>query len=340
MNADLHNIVKPECLAYFFHVLYDQKKCSAEQITAFRTHLEMAMVQTVTNDPSYFKDVATVWALLMPPLASAHDAGITMDKAQKETAHLNVSDPRHLRDIGNDIKSGYSSVEVLSVLKYALSQKWAKPLLATSFAKCDACVTKNHVDNLTKLMVRFSADCTFKITGDWMINAKTRLLCPPWRTCITTGGDAPYGVATELFGAELNDKLKPVIRTPILTQVRNALEGNEDVDSFLALCAVFGELVPQSRVALNTDVLSAPVRNRPSPFYISNCLLPNVFGKDAYGVILNRHMRVFNGLSIEAALCWCLFVMKITKIPEARDAAEYVFSHEAIGDSNPYAKYA
>lgn len=340
MDTSLEAIVKPECLAYFFHVLYGQKKCTDEQVTAFRTHLEMAMVQTTTNDPSYFKDVATVWAFLMPPLASAQLAGITMDKAQKETAYLSLAEPKYLLDIGNDIKSGHCSVEVLSVLKYALSQKWAKPLLATSLAESDACISKSHVDNLSKLMVRFSTDCTFKITGDWMINAKTRLLCPSWRTCITAGGDAPYSIATELFGANLNEKLKPVIRTPILTQVRNALEGNEDVDSFLALCAVFGELVPQSHVALNTDVLSAPVRNRPSPFYISNCLLPGVFGKDAYGVILNRHMLVFNGRSIEAALCWCLFVMKTTKIPEARDAAEFVFSHDAISDSNPYAKYA
>jgi hypothetical protein len=338
MSKALHNLVKPETLAYFFHVLFKEHKCARTDAVHFRNHLEQAMVQTTTNDPAYFKDVATVWAHLIPPPATL-PAGITMESATKTTAHLVVSESRYLEDLGNDIRCGRCSVQHLSVLKYALSQKWAKPLLSTSLAVRDACVTKDHVDCLTKLMVRYAVDCTFKSTGDWMINAKTRMLCPPWLTCVTAGGDAPYGIATELFGAALNEQLKPTIRTPILTQVRSALEGNEDIDSFLALCAVFGELVPQSRVAINTDVLSAPALNQPAPFYMSNCVLPGVFHKDAYGIVLNRHVLVFNGHSIAAALCRCLFVMKAIDVPQARDAAEYVFSHGAISDSNPYAKY-
>ena len=188
-------------------------------------------------------------------------------------------------------------------------------------------------------MVRYSVDCTFKTTGDWMINAKTRLMCPSWLTCVTTGGDAPYAIATELHGADLNAHLKPIIRTPIVTQVREALEGNEGVNFFLALCAVFGELVPRSRAAINTDILSTPTPNEPAPFYVHNCVLPGVFENDAYGVVLNRRLMIFNGKGIVASLCWCLYIMKMIGTPHARDAAEYVFLHDAVSDSNPYAKY-
>jgi hypothetical protein len=339
MSRDLQTLVKPETLAYFFHVLHKHGRCTAEDAREFRDHLEQSIVRTTTNDPSYFKDVAMVWACLGPALPSSAEAGKTMMSATEKTTNLVISDSGCLADLGSDIQNGRCTIQCLSVLKYALCQKWARPLLATTLHQPDSCVTKVHIDALTKLMVRYAVDCTFKTTGDWMINAKTRLLCPSWMTCITAGGDAPYTVATEIHGPALNDMLKPTIRTPIVAQVRTALDGNEGVDSFLALCAVFGELVPQSRVAINTDVLSIPGLNEPTPFYISNCVLPGVFTKDAYGIMLNEHVRVFNGRSIAAALCQCLHAMKIVGTPQARDAAEYVFSHEAVSDSNPYAKY-
>lgn len=337
MSRSLYDLVRPEALAYFFHTLHKEQKLSGAALEAFRGHLEKSMVQTTTHDPSYFKDVATVWAALMPK--SKIPAGTTITRANETSAHLIINDSSDLADLGNEINSGRCTIQLLSVLKYALSQKWARSLLASEVAEPDACVTPEHVKNLTKLMVRYAVDCTFKSTGDWMINSKTQLLCPAWLTCVTAGGDAPYAVATDLHGASLNDKLKATIRTPIQTQVRNALDGSEGPDAFLALCAVFGELVPKTKFALNNDVLSAPDVNVPAPFYVRNCILPGVFTKDAHGIALNGRLMIFNGRGIAPALCRCLYMMTVVGRPQAHDAAEYVFSHDAISDSNPYAKY-
>jgi len=233
-----------------------------------------------------------------------------------------------------------SFVEV-SALRFAMCQHLAGSLFRPMAPPQPSAVTSAHEARFAGLIKAYSKDCTFRATGDWMIDAKTTLLCPPELTSVVRGADAPYTIASKIHGIELNDHLRPTIRTPLADQTDQALtiSENESSAAFVALATAYGELVPGAPVLINAEVCQRGNDQPPSLFMTSQCTLVAGVPASAYGVVMGSIMIVYNGRGLLKALTDCLHALDAWGFEPAVDAHQFVFKPQTMGDANPLAKY-
>ena len=323
-GLELVDALPPSELAFALHVGWE----TVQKSVAFKKRLELALVCSKTGNTEYARDVATVWACL-------HQKQNTRCEASPAVPR-NGSTPSQ-RDVALALLAGRGAPTQISYLRYLLCQKYAASLLIAVPAPDIKYPETIHKDRFYALLNAFAHDCTFTATGDWMINARTTLLCPGWATTVTDGNQAPYTVATEIHGAELNNLLRPMIKTPIHEQLSEGIDDNPD--TFVAMYAVIRELVPSTPVAINGEIFHHIGTSVPVPFYLRNFSLPGITGTtDAcHGFLIGQLMHVSNGNGIlDAATDW-LYAMWLTG--NAPDAASFVFEPEKMSDGNVYEKY-
>lgn len=322
---ELKEAIAPSELAYVLHVGWEEMRTSQP----YRERLERALVTCRHPNTEYVQDAATVWACLATQSRDRLEGGPALPSAD--------GPPPTLVDVAEALRSGHVSAAQVSYLRYLLCQKYAVSLLISVPTPLPRYPDQSHADRLFSLVQAFSHDCTFVATGDWMIDARTTTLCPAWMTCVTDGDEAPYPVAAELHGPELNELLRPVIKVPITEQL--SAEVDDGASAFVSLFAVIRELVPSTPVAINAEIFHHVGTEVPVPFFLNGLDLPGVAVGVAscHGFLIGRLLHVYNGRGVlDTATDW-LYAMWITG--NAADAAEYVFAPDQLSDGNPFYKY-
>lgn len=335
--ATLTQALAPERLAFFFHFA----KITDRKITSqFCGALERAVVTSSIKNAAYCRDCITAWCVLRTQLPAADN---TWMRTYAVPASAVDPAPKQLEQLVRNASSAAKlTIHEVSAIRYILCQRLGAATFRCIQPAAAPAITARHEERLAALMTAYSKDCTFRATGDWMIDAKTTLLCPPQLTAVVSGADAPYEVASHVHGAELNDLLRPIIRTPVQEQVETALSdpSNESIDAFVTLATIFTELVPGAPIALNSGIFQRGADQPPTLFLTSNCpLIPGLPGS-SYGVIIGTTVVVYNGRSILRAILECLYAIRIWGFQPADDAHQFVYNSDCMGDANPLAKYA
>lgn len=323
---ELKHAVPPAELAYVLHVAWDEYRDNRKYLEK----LERALVTSTNSNTEYVQDAATVWACMY---------GKSRDRLEATSAlPVTGAAPPTFRQVSEAIRSGHVSPAQVSYLRYLLCQKYALTMLTAVSTPLPRYPEQMHADRLFALVSAFSHDCTFVATGDWMIDARTTLLCPAWQTCVTDGNEAPYTVASSLHAGALNDLLRPVIKTPISEQLSAAVD--DGATAFVSLYAVLREIVPATPVAINAEIFNHVGTQVPVPFFLNGFDMGGVIDPvpSCHGFMVGRLLHVYNGRGVlDAATDW-MYAMWITG--HAADAAEFVFSADQLSDGNPFYKYA
>lgn len=327
----LSAVIAPEELVYILH--HGWADSTVEQKRAAQARIEHAIVCCEPTSTEYAKDVITVWACLHENLRERprHSCTVsTPDTASVPTLH----------SAALAVLSGHTKVQQLSFIRHQLCQQRGGALFFATQSAPTKSVKNTHVETLKLLMERFSGDCTFSVTGDWMIDTKTKMVCSAWKTCITDGNEAPFKVAAAEHQERLNDILRPIIKVPIATQLTEVLLVDDSDDAFIVTMALMQELAPGMRVAINGDIFYHVGCKHPVPFYLKNFPVPGLLITTCYGVILGRGLLVFNGRGVYQMVTEWLYLAMITGYTGAEDAANFVFGGGTVSDGNPLLKYA
>lgn len=328
--ARLEETVAPGELIYALHHSWDESTEAARQ--KLRRRLEMALVTCDLTNTAYVADVATVWACLYTGSACR----------PKELRPLCTPDTvarSTLEMVALAIQSGATAIEQLSYLRYMLCRKHAPSMMWATLAPPTNRVGAPEYRNLLRLLAGFSRDCTFAATGDWMVHTRAALLCPPWRACVTEGGEPPFKAASSIHGQELNQLLRPAIDRPIHEQLDTLGAQDDTIDAFVVIYTLLQELIPNTHVAVNSDILRYAGTPHPIPFICHGMTLPKVVRGDCHGLLVGRSMVIFNGCGVlQAAAAW-IYLLRLTAAPGATDVAGFVLDGAAVSDGNPLLKY-
>lgn len=324
----LDEAVLPGQLAYALH--HDWDRAAAADRAALLARIERALAVGRCESTEYVRDVITVWACLVlntrvrpnPPAPLC-----TPDTCGRPT----------LRHAAAAFLSGNMGCAQMSVIRHLLCEKMGPALFTAVGAPDRTGVKKEHAAALKDLMHRFSRECIFSVTGDWMIHAKTAAVCPAWQTCVVDGNQPPFKVAAALHGAELNNILGPVIRMPLHERVEIIGAVEDSVDAFITVATILQELAPNTAAAVNGDVFHHAGTVHPVLFYLMNWRLPGVVAGTCYGIALGSLLLVYNSRGVFHMAADWLYLAMVTGQPGAQDLASFVFGTPS--DGNPYLKY-
>lgn len=328
---DLAAQIGPAELVYIVH--HGWPAATASQRKAAAARIEAAVVCCEPVSTEYARDVITVWACLQ------QNTRERPSQQHPASTPLSAAAPT-LKTAALAILSGHTSVAQLSFVRHQLCQQNGRDFFFATLATATPAVKNTHIEKLKLLAERFSGDCTFAVTGDWMLDAKTTLLCTPWKVCITDGNEAPFKVAAAEHQERLNEMLRPIIKVPITMQLAEILPVDDSDNAFIVLIALMQELAPGTRVAINGDIFYHTGCKHPVPFYLKGFPIPNLLEADCYGIILGRCLLIYNGRGVYQMATEWLYLAMITGYPGAEDAANFVFGGAAVSDGNPLLKYA
>ena len=332
----LEKILAPEQILYFFTEAFERATESAK--TEFMETIQQAIIQHPTANIDYASDVAIAWACLMTN-SKDRPAMLHGPCTPQLTEAADTQTP--LIAVAHAVKSGHTSVIDVSYLRYRLCLAYGNQLLSANAAAQSCMIDASHVKNFCRLVGRFAKDCTFRASGDWMIHTLTTLLCPAWSTALLEGGQAPYKLASELYGKEFNDMLRPTISTPLEELVQNALKPDaaDTHLTFVVIATIVKELAPKTRIALNMDVVYHAKCTTPVLFYITDATIADVVSQSCYGFLLGGVLHVYNDHGIINLFIDWLLLMYLSDSSVTADLASFVFDTHNMSDANPLAKY-
>lgn len=337
-SQKLSEAIPPQRLSYFFHFCENvDPKITAQ----FCDSIARAVVCSKILNASYCRDVLTAWSVLSLRLPDRFTAWMKRHSTQTDISdeHATLS----LRKLAEKAtRPAKISIEETSAMRYLLCRHLADSLFRPMSPPTSPFLSEHYERRLASLMQAYAPDCTFRATGDWMIDAKTVLLCPPQFTAVVAGADAPYTVASSVHGENLNELLRATIRTPLPDQLQLALDspGNESSDAFVAIATLLSELVPGISVVVNAELCQRGPDSPPSLFMTSQCALADTMPESSYGVVVGSSTLVFNQVGIVKAALACLYASHKWGLASAADAYQFVYADEEMGDANPLSKYA
>lgn len=201
-------------------------------------------------------------------------------------------------------------------------------------------VDSSGFEYLFNVLLGFSDDCLFPVTGDLYLHVVIGFFIPSWRGMMySTVG---YPLLSTLYGAAANTVARPYMDTPITTLLRDRAGcfDDDNVILFVLVTTLIAELVADKRLSLvrNRHILTRPPGNPvPQPFVLCDFAVPSFCGSDAYGYVdSSNRLHVCNGHGVSKAVSsWlgaCYEVGAALVIKE--------FLTGAAGPTNPLVKYA
>ena len=236
-------------------------------------------------------------------------------------------------EMAQSIKSGNTSELDLSYVRHRFCQKYGSSLLKSQGPLFSNAITPEHIELTGTLIVRFSPDCPFKITGDSMSHIMAMLSCPSWSTGLRVGNLPPIKMATKFHGKYLNSILQPYIKSPTDVLAREACgtAKNESKSAFCVICTLIRELIPSCKILLEGDIFRLKGL-KPALFYMTDTDIPGVVEQSAYGIRIEDTIYIYNGLGIMHMVTDYLYILYMEGEEDAFEVCDYVFNHRNISD--------
>jgi hypothetical protein len=321
--------IRPGQLAYGFHHLFD----TACETREFTEQLERALVVSVPSNTEFAADVATAWAGLRLQRQERVHATDTVTAAEPNAMGTEWPDKD---DVAEAILAGHTHATQISYLRFLLCQRYGPKLFyAQRAVDTTVAITDDTRARIHELLTRFAKDCSFPVTGDWMLHARVALMCAAWVTCVTDGNEPAYKVASLIYHEQINKLAKSVTKTPVGTHIKTTR--SDGVAVFIATFGLIRELQPATPVAINCDIFFHCGTRIPVPFYMQRCILPGLAERACYGYILGDTLHIYNGRGVNALVADWAYLMHIGG--HAGNLTNYIFNPTEMNDSNPYAKY-
>jgi len=181
-----------------------------------------------------------------------------------------------------------------------------------SMPRTTAGSTHHDIANLITLVQTYAIKCAYSSYADSYVAAMLKAMLPPEISALVPRDLPPYPHAATHFGADCNEVMRPILKTPLRSVLSHATWDKKDLQGFFAVAITLRELTGGlPTVYVNTDLAAAT--SEPAVFALCHSICGGGCGVSANGKL------VFYDNPIHAIIAWVDLAKADPRVKETAD---------------------
>ena len=155
-----------------------------------------------------------------------------------------------------------------------------------------------HASALIQMLKTYAIKCTYESYADSYVSAMLKALLPPEATALVPRDLPPYSHAATYLGADCNETVRPILKTPLRSVLSSADWGPRDLRGFFAAAITLRELTGGLPLVFVNTELAAVTSSTSAVFALSRRIQHGGCG------VVHRGTLIFHDTPINALYGW------------------------------------